>query len=391
MAVQISEQGGIERDRASLVHPDPIKTKARSMYVIDTDFHYKPPFAALLRYMREPFKSKVKNFPLGGADYDARYAIGIEDDGLSVQGVAASGEDIVRVIDEIGVDTVVVSPGLRPVAYFNHTFTAAIASAYNDLVVNELLPYSNRIKASVLVDQRDPEEAAREIRRVGHHEGFVATYGEFGANEQIAQARWDPMYEALSELNFPLVMHASGFWPQRSVLANGTRTWIEGIGIAWPAFAMQLMGAMIVQGVFDKYPRQKVLLQEGGLWWVIDFMLRMDEFYLDHPGDIQLTERKLESGEKFLRMLPSEYVKEHFFFSTQPMAKPKSAQQFHTLMEMINGKDSLLYSSDWPHVTFDPVNWVVENNSLSEDVQRAILGGNAMKFYPRLSGLADKL
>lgn len=390
MAVQVAN-GTVQREQATVVKPDPIRSEARAMYVVDTDFHVKPKMESLRKYMSEPFKSKILSYPLGGAEYDARYAINLENDGLSVQGEASSADDILRVLDEIAVDTVVTGPGLRPVAYFTPVITDALASAYNDFLIHEVFPRSDRIKGTILINQRDPESAAREIRRVGQHAGFVGVYAEFGAAEQIATARFDPMYDALQEFEFPLVMHASGFWPQRSFLSTGTRTWIEGIGVAWPAFAMATLAAMICQGLFDKYPKQKVLMQEGGLWWLVDFMLRMDEFYLDHPNDIQMTERKLESGEKFLKRLPSEYVREHFFFSTQPMAKPKNAKHFAWLMELINGKDALLYSSDWPHATFDPVNWVVENSSLPEDVQRDILAGNALKFFPRLAGLAPSV
>src|SRR3990172_1158264 len=140
---------------------------------------------------------------------------------------------------------------------------------------------------------------------------------------------------------------------------------------------MVCAGSMIMQGLFDKYPQQKVLLQEGGTWWTIEFMLRMDDFYLDHPGDIQLVERKLESGEKFLRKLPSEYLFEHFRFATQPIYKPKSLQHFAWLLELSHAEEVLIYSSDWPHVTFDPPNWVFESSAISPEMAERILSGNA--------------
>jgi hypothetical protein len=101
------------------------------------------------------------------------------------------------------------------------------------------------------------------------------------------------------------------------------------------------------------------------------------------PGDIALVERKLEAGEKFLNRLPSEYVREHFRFSTQPMCKPKSGQHFSWLLEIARAEELLLYSSDWPHATFDPVNWVFES-AISEQARQAILSGNARKLFTRL-------
>ena len=369
---------------AQRVHPDPIHPKARKTQVIDTDFHITPEFSSLHKYLQEPFRTKLQSYPISTVEYDARYAISMEDSGLTVHGVVRTGEQVVQALDRNGVDTVVVTPGLRPINYFNESITTAIASAYNDFLVNELFPVSPRIKAYVMINQRDPQAAAREIRRVGKNRNFLGVFGEFGAHEPIGTSRHDPIFDALTEFELPLALHASGFWPTRSPFSLGTRTWAEGIGIAWPSFAMVCAGSMIMQGLFDKYPQQKVLLQEGGTWWTIEFMLRMDDFYLDHPGDIQLVERKLESGEKFLRKLPSEYLFEHFRFATQPIYKPKSLQHFAWLLELSHAEEVLIYSSDWPHVTFDPPNWVFESSAISPEMAERILSGNAKKLFQRL-------
>jgi predicted TIM-barrel fold metal-dependent hydrolase len=374
----------VKPEQAEIVTPDPIHSIIRNTLVIDTDFHFTPEFSSIHKYLKEPFKTKVKGYPLTGADYDARYAISVEDTGLNIQGKARNAEEALQAIDKIGVDQVILSPGLRPISYFNGNMSSSLASAYNDYMINEVFPVSSRLKASIMINQRDPFEAAKEIRRVGVHEGFVSVYSEFGATEQLGDAKFDPIYDALTDFDFPLIMHASGFYPARSPFASGSRTWSELIGVGWPTFAAAHIGSMIFQGLFDKYKDLKVLVQEGGLWWIIDFMLRLDEFYLDHPGDIQMVERKLESGEKFLNKMPSDYVLDHIRFSTQPMSKPKSATHYKYLLEMCHAEKLLLYSSDWPHVTYDPANWVVENNIIPEETQKRILSENAKELFKRL-------
>jgi predicted TIM-barrel fold metal-dependent hydrolase len=159
---------------------------------------------------------------------------------------------------------------------------------------------------------------------------------------------------------------------------------VELIGVAWPATAMTFAASMIMQGLFDKFPQLRVLIQESGLWWVIDFMLRMDELYLGHPEDVQLVERKLESGERYLRHLPSEYVQEHFRFTTQPMAKPNRAEHLSWLLELAHADRLLVYSSDWPHATFDPVNWALEGGVIGEALAERILSANARQLFKRL-------
>jgi predicted TIM-barrel fold metal-dependent hydrolase len=380
-------QGTTEhRNVAEIVRPDPINPQARATEVIDTDFHFLPPFETLRRYFSEPFRSKIVRYPQVASEYAPDAAIGKVGTGQSVLGEAHTGEDVVRVLDEIGVDTVVMSPGFqRPQSIYNSPTLTALARAYNDYLVETVFPVSPRIRAEIMINQRDPAAAAAEIRRVAEHRQFVGAYSEFGGTyEPIGSAVHDPMFDALAEHDLPLAVHVGTFWQPASPLSQGTRTWVELLGIAPMGTAMAWMGSMIMQGLFDKYPRQMILMQEGGFWWVIDFMLRVDEFYLDHPGDVALVERKLAAGRPYLERLPSEYVRDHFRFSTQPMCKPKRAQHFVWLMEIAGAEDLLLYSSDWPHATFDPVNWLFETPGITEPVRLAILSGNARKLFKRI-------
>lgn len=52
-------------------------------------------------------------------------------------------------------------------------YSNALASAYNDLLLDVWLPVSPRFKGSVTVNANDPDAAAREIRRVGSEPGMV--------------------------------------------------------------------------------------------------------------------------------------------------------------------------------------------------------------------------
>jgi predicted TIM-barrel fold metal-dependent hydrolase len=119
--------------------------------------------------------------------------------------------------------------------------------------------------------------------------------------------------------------------------------------------------------------------------WLPDLMLRLDDFYLGAGGDIALVERKLAAGEKHLKRMPSDYILENLRFSTQPITIPKNPKHFGWLLEMCHAKDLFCFSSDWPHQTMDPANWVVENeHCIPEEMQKAILSGNARKLFGRL-------
>jgi predicted TIM-barrel fold metal-dependent hydrolase len=52
------------------------------------------------------------------------------------------------------------------------------------------------------------------------------------------------------------------------------------------------------------------------------------------------------------------------------------------LMELCRGEDMLLYSSDWPHATFDPLNWAFDP-AISEEGRKKILSDNARNWFRR--------
>jgi len=79
----------------------------------------------------------------------------------------------------------------------------------------------------------------------------------------------------------------------------------------------------------------------------------------------------------------AEYFDSNIRFSSQPMCFPKTPEHFKWLMTICRGEDWLLYSSDWPHATFDPFNWVF-NPMISEDGRKKILRDNAKGWIKRL-------
>src|SRR6204780_16989 len=171
------------RERATRVKPDPIDPRGRAYQVVDTDFHLLPEWSDLRKYMKEPFRSELTGYPLAGGDYSPKYATGLEGTGQETQGRARTAADVLRVIEEIGVDTVIVTPGFtRPHSMFHQDRVTATAPAYNDFLISEGWPASPLIKAEIMINPRNPADGAAEIRRVGAHPGFVGVYTEFGGN-----------------------------------------------------------------------------------------------------------------------------------------------------------------------------------------------------------------
>ncbi len=380
----------IGRAVAEIVKPDPIRPEARKLEFVDTDFHFLPEWKDLRKYVPEPWYSQMERLPPTGIDYSpdqANYGYNkFTGTGQDKLGIARNAADVIRTLDQIGVEKVVLTPGFTgTLGWFNEPMISVVARAYNDYLANEVLPISDRIFGNIYLNQRAPADGAAEIRRVGGNEKFAGVYGVFGARSTpIGNVKFDPVFDAMAEFGLPLTMHAGGFPSPGTPIWDGMRTWTELFGVSPMGTCMTYVASMIVQGVFDKYPNLKVVLQEGGIWWAQELALRMDEFYLGHSGDIRFVERKLAAGEKFLYRLPSEYLWDNFRFATQPMCIPQNEKHFEYLLELTRAEQTFVYSSDWPHATYDPTSWVVQHPKvIPPAMQKKIAGGNAKKVYTR--------
>ena len=87
---------------------------------------------------------------------------------------------------------------------------------------------------------------------------------------------------------------------------------------------------------------------------------------------------RTDAGEKQERK-PSEYVREHFWFTTQPIDEPDEAKHLRNLIEWV-GVDRLLFSSDYPHWDFDDPRFAFKT-PLTEAERAKIFNGNARALY----------
>ena len=375
------------REFATRVKPDPIDPRGRAYKVVDTDFHLLPEWSDLRKYMKEPFRSELTSFPLAGGDYSPKYAIGLEGTGQETQGRARTAADILRVIDEIAVDTVILTPGFtRPQSMFHQAMVTATAAAYNDFLIHEVFPASPRIKAEIMINHRNPADGAAEIRRVGAHPGFVGVYTEFGGNyEPIGTARHDPIFEAAVEHDLVVTSHIGMFWQKATPLVGGHAN-LDRAGrhfrrVHQHGLCRQHDHAGAVRQISDAARWSSRKAASGGCrnsWRAPTTTISAI------PATSGWSSASSKSGEKFLAKLPSEYFESNIRFSSQPMCFPKNPEHFKLLMTLCKGEDWLLYSSDWPHATFDPLNWVF-NSVISEAGRRKILSENARGWIKRLA------
>jgi predicted TIM-barrel fold metal-dependent hydrolase len=218
-----------------------------------------------------------------------------------------------------------------------------------------------------MLTREDPAAAMRELERWAGDAHFVQASTMPHGLEPLGRERYWPIFEAVEAAGLPLGIHVGG----ASAMAP-TST-------GWPSFyieehhskceAMQaLMVSLVVEGVFERCPKLKVVLIEGGFVWVPSLAWRLDKTY-----------KRLKAEAPHLKRLPSEYIRDHFWYTTQPIEEPQNPQDLADVMEWV-GWDRILFSTDYPHWDFDDPQVAIKTR-LNDAQRRMIFHDNAAQLY----------
>jgi len=127
--------------------------------------------------------------------------------------------------------------------------------------------------------------------------------------------------------------------------------------------------ALVLGGVFEKFPGLKVVFFECSAEWILYWMHRMDddwEWARDFP---QI------SG--MLKMAPSEYIKRNCYVTCEA----DEGELTRPIAEL--GEDHILMASDYPHFDSEyphTVATIRERSDLNERQKAKILGENAARL-----------
>jgi uncharacterized protein len=131
----------------------------------------------------------------------------------------------------------------------------------------------------------------------------------------------------------------------------------------------------VLNGIPERFPKLKPIWVESGIAWVPFLMQRLDDQYLMRPSEAPQ-----------LKRLPSEYLRDNCWYTTQPM-ETTHRKALEVTLDMIHAETQLLFASDWPHFDFDLPGGIIDLPFLSEQAKRNILGLNAARIF----GLEPKI
>ena len=134
------------------------------------------------------------------------------------------------------------------------------------------------------------------------------------------------------------------------------------------AFQSQVI-SLVYEGVFEMFPGLRIVLVEGGFAWLPPLMWRMDKHYKRLKGEVP-----------HLKRLPSEYIRDHIWATTQPMEEPPNPKHLLQAIEHLGTEDKLMFATDYPHWDFDEPDRAFSVR-LPGELKRKIFSENARALY----------
>ncbi|MFC1945709.1 amidohydrolase family protein [Chloroflexota bacterium] len=270
------------------------------------------------------------------------------------------GEGRLKEMDEGGVDVQVLSLNFPGTEQFSAADGTAIARSTNDRLADAVRQHPERFAGLAALAPQDPEAAAAELERAVRVLGFKgASINSHVQGEYLDDKKYWVIFETAEKLGVPIYIHPRVPSPDmvKPYLAYpGLSQAMLGFGAEVSLHAMRLMCG----GVFDKYPRLKIIL--GHMGEALPFwMWRIDNKWQSGP-----------MGKRRER-LPSQYLKDNFYVTTSGMFWPPVLQFVNEVL----GADRIMFATDFPHESTPQAVSFIKEASIGDADREKITHRNA--------------
>jgi uncharacterized protein len=249
----------------------------------------------------------------------------------------------------------------------NPYFAAAVSSAINDWLRQEFLARDSRLRASVVVSCVSADDAVSEIERAGKDPGFVQVLLPVRSDVPWGNKNNHAMFAAARDAGLQIGLHAWGRAGKAATPSGFTTTYLEDYIGNQPIAQAQVL-SFVSEGVFERFPDLRVVVSECGFAWVAPLLWRFDKDWKGVWREVPWVKRR-----------PSEYVHEHFRFTTAPAHMPSDPAVLDQLLEMMDGPGKLMYASDYPHEHGDGLPTLLDR--LNDEQRQGVLGRTAAEVY----------
>lgn len=227
-----------------------------------------------------------------------------------------------------------------------------------------------RLRASIHIAPQDPALAVKEIERLGSRDEFIQVLMPAGAEKPFGNRHYHPIYAACQEYGLPMCVHfgGEGAGLSSSPTAAGYPTYYLEMRMARPQIAMAHVASLICEGVFEKFPNFRFLFIEHDFFWVPGLMWHMDSDW-----------KSLRDYTPWIKRLPSEYLREHIRFGTQPLPTTPTPAELKNLLNSVHAEEVLVFASDFPHWDWDEPSACLRGYDVG--LRQRVMADNARELY----------
>jgi len=274
------------------------------------------------------------------------------------------GNGRLEAMDKAGIAAAIVSlagPGVQAEA--DRATAVRKARAGNDWLAEQIHKHPQRLGGLAHLPMQDPRAAADELERCVRDLKFSGalinghTHGQY-----LDHPALDPFWERAQAINAPVYIHPADPVSPYPALADcrALKRAMWEWGVETGTHALRL----VMNGVFDRFPRAKVVLGHLGetlpfLLWRFDSRAKLYGLKLKRP--------------------PSAYIRENIWVTTSGMF---SADPLACTLSAL-GTERVMFSADHPFESIEEAGEFMDCVPLDEEVRKAVCFRNAEKLLGR--------
>jgi predicted TIM-barrel fold metal-dependent hydrolase len=302
-----------------------------------------------------PFIRSIFDNPVPGSIRDEfrRRLLDIEDERL-------------RLMDDAGVDMHVLSVTIPGVQMFDADRAVEFARRTNDQLAAAISRHPRRLAGLACFAPQSPAHSAREMERSVrdlHLNGFIVN--SHTNNEYLDDPKFWPIFEAAEALDRPIYLHPRS--PSDGMAEPFRQYNLAGSIWGYAAEAGTHAVRLMLSGVFDRFPRLKIVLGHMGeaipFWlWRIDFMQ---------------ARRTSEGMARRLQLTPNEYFRRNFAITT-------SGVESHDVLDFVLrvvGEDNVMWAIDYPYQPSRPAVAFMDSAPVSPATKAKLYHRNAERIF----------
>ena len=247
-------------------------------------------------------------------------------------------------------------------------FAAELCRALNDWIRDEWLAEEPRLRGSICPPHEHPELAVQEIERLAGDPRYVQVLLPGTAEQGLGDRKYRPILRAAAEAGLPVALHTGGNEMHR--------------GAGWPSYYLEMHvwnGNTMAMQAHVAHLQRRVRGAPGPA----DRLGRVrDRVGGGHVVGARRRRRRrsARTSRPACAARRREQLREHFWFSTQPIEEPEDPEHLAFAFDALGMADRIMFSTDYPHWDFDAPGQALPR-SLSKEVKQQILAGNACRLY----------